>query len=124
MAVQNTTFTIFSGNNITLRFTVRDDAGVIVDITGAALRYDLFKLDPNIVDPSPKTSTGALPAEKTVGSGITIPVGTDGIFNVALVPSDTATLVGSFYHEVEMILSGNTTTLEYGRMDIKADGLK
>ena len=44
--------------------------------------------------------------------------------SVTLDPADTADLKGSFYHELEMVLAGVTSTVAFGQIDIKKDLLE
>lgn len=123
MAVQNPTIELFSGDTKRLNYTVKDGAGTAIDITTATFRWGLSKLGkPKTAgEPSPQ---GAALLTKTVGSGITLTAPTLGQLTVALDPADTASLKGSFYHELEMVLSGDTSTVAFGQIDVKRDLLE
>ncbi len=124
MSVQNALIEMFSGDSKILRYTVKDGSGAVIDITGAAFRWGLFKLDTDESTPTAKNSTVLTPpGEKTVGSGIVITDAANGVLEVTLDPADTAPLKGSFYHEIEMILT-ETSTVAFGQIDIKRDGLE
>ena len=85
------TFQIRQGEDYTLEFTVRNRDGSAKDLTGAGVRWVLSES----VDSGQKIL-------KTVGGGITIPVGTDGKFEVALDDGDTSGLDGKYHHEAEV----------------------
>ncbi len=123
MSVQNALVEMFSGDDKILRYTVTDGTTAI-DIAGAAFRWGLFKLDPDATTPTARGTVLTPPGEKTVGSGITITTPASGILEVALVPADTADIKGEFYHELEMVLGGETSTVAFGQINIKRDGLE
>ena len=124
MSVLNALVEIFSGDTKILRYTVKDGLGVVINITGGAFRWGLFKLDPNESEPTARGSALVPPGEKAVSSGITITDAVNGVLEVALVPADTATLKGDFYHELQMVLGGETSTVAFGQINIKRDGLE
>lgn len=80
-------FSIQQGEDYTLEFTVSDK-----DLTGAGARWILAK----------SSASNAALVSKTVGVGVTIPVGTDGVVNVALDDTDTNDIDGTFHHELEV----------------------
>ena len=123
MAVQNPTIEMFSGDTKRLNYTVKDGNGVVIDITTATFRWGLSKLGkPKTAgDPSPQV---APLLEKTISSGIVLTAPTLGQLRVTLDPADTADLKGEFYHELEMVLSGVTSTVAFGQIDIKKDLLE
>ncbi len=123
MAVQNATIEMFSGDTKRLNYTVKDGAGVVIDITGGTFRWGLSKLGKPVTagEPSPQ---GSPLLTKTVSSGITLTAPTLGELRVDLDPADTADLKGSFYHELEMVLAGVTSTIAFGQIDIKKDLLE
>lgn len=121
MAIQNPTIEIFSGDTKRLTYTVKDSAGVVIDISGGAFRWALSRLKPDETTPVP---VGDALFTKSVGSGITITDGPNGELRVDLAPADTEDLTGSHYHELEMILGGSTSTVAYGQMDIRTDLLE
>ena len=57
MSVQNALIEMFSGDSKILRYTVKDGSGAVINITGAAFRWGLFKLDTDESTPPPKPST-------------------------------------------------------------------
>lgn len=113
-------FSMHSGDSRTLEVTVRDEADAVVNISaasGADLTWALSKKATDTVDPR-----GASLVSKTEGSGIAITDGPNGRCDVTLDPADTADLKGDdYYHEMQVILSGDTSTVLYGVVTIKGD---
>ncbi len=121
LGIQNSTIEMHSGDSKSFVFTVVDDQAAAVDITNATFRWGLSKLKSESDKPTPR---GAALVTKTVGTGIAISNGPQGIVTVTIEPADTATLKGSFYHELEMTLSGNPFTVAFGQIDILLDLLE
>ncbi len=123
MAVQNSLIEMFSGDTKRLNYTVKDSAGTVIDITTATFRWALSKLAKSGTagEPSPQ---GPAIVSKSIGSGITLTAPTLGELRVDLDPADTADLKGSFYHELEMVLAGVTSTVAFGQIDVKKDLLE
>jgi hypothetical protein len=115
-----TDFAMHSGDDRILQYTVVDEDDAVVDITGATFTFELSKYD----DTKP-TGIGAPKGSplftKTVGSGITLITPASGRVDVALLPADTADLKGDHYHELEMVLSGVTSTVAFGKLTIHKD---
>jgi hypothetical protein len=102
-----------AGDSRILRFTATEDDGTtLINLTGAAIRWELF--------PWPSGPKYGVPDEtavvsKAVGSGITITDPAGGIFEVKLDPADTAALLGMHWHEVEAVdADGNVLTSSSG----------
>lgn len=114
-----------SGDTRRLTYTVKDVLGAVVDITGATIRWALFKLNTDEAEPTAKSNTSVLPsaAEKTVGSGIVLTDPVNGEFRIDIAPGDTGPLKGEFYQEAEMTLGGDVSTVAFGIFKIKKDGL-
>ncbi len=101
--------TIYIGDTINLVITVRDDAEVAIDITGATVAWNLY--DERI---------GSSLIAKTTSSGITLTTPLSGIFTIALSAADTAALSeGVFYHEAEVTdASSNVSTVTTGHITV------
>ncbi len=116
-----------SGDTRRLTYTAKDLQGAAVDITGASIRWGLFKLDPDISDPTAKNTTTILPGGtlKSVGSGITITDAVNGVFRIDVDPADTAALKGGdYYQESEIVtVAADVATALYGIFRIKKDGI-
>ncbi len=123
MAVQNPTIEMFSGDTKRLNYTIKDSGGSAIDVTLAVFRWALSKLAKSDTagEPSPQ---GPAILSKTNGSGITLTAPTLGQIRVDLDPADTASLKGSFYHELEMVLAGVTSTVAFGQIDVRKDLLE
>ena len=88
--VQN--FQIHAGDSRELVVTVSDSQGAAVDLSGAAIAWQLAR-----------SAGAAAPAvAKALGSGIVITDGPNGVFTVMLDPADSETLSGLYYHEAEV----------------------
>lgn len=118
IGIQND-FAMHSGDNRLLVVTVKDENDVLIDITAAAFTWALSKADPNNPPiPAPK---GAAVVTKTVGSGITITDGPNGVLEVQILPADTETIDGAYYHELQMTLGGAVSTVAFGNVTIYKD---
>ena len=113
-------FEMHSGDDLDLVITVQDAVEAGVDITGAtSIRWQLSRLATGGPRPGP---AGAALVEKALGaaSGITLS-GVSGCV-VALSGVDTAALrTADYYHELELVVSGRTTTGLYGIAEIQSD---
>jgi hypothetical protein len=100
---------VFSGADKVLQFTVKDASEVIVNITGWALKWVLA------TKPVPAAGVTVL-LSKTTGLGITIPVGTDGVCQVAIADTDTDDIPSDrvYYHELRRTDAGLEDVLSYG----------
>ena len=95
---------VMRGDNKSYVYDTYDDTGATVDVTGATIT---FQVRPAV--------GGASTFSRTVGSGITIDGTITYRFTVAIIPSNTSTLdPGIYKYGVEMVLSGNTTTVAHG----------
>lgn len=105
-------FSMHSGDNRDLQVTIKDAAGAVVNITGAALTWALSKGNGS---DGPR---GTALVTKTVGSGITIVDGANGRADIVLVPADTEALAGDYYHELQLVAGGSSSTVLYGTVTI------
>lgn len=103
-------FEMFQGDDKDLVITVTDSAGAAVDLTGAAIAWQMAR-----------TARSATPnVSKSVGSGIVITDAPGGICTISLDPTDTEGLTGDFYHELEVTdAQANITTVLSGTVTIK-----
>ena len=102
-------FDMFSGDDKVLVVTVKDLAGVAVNLTGASITWKLAD-----------SLTGTVRATKTTAAGIAITDAADGVFEVTVADADTATLSGSYYHEAEVTdSSGRDSTVVFGNITIR-----
>ena len=101
--VQN--FEIHAGDSRDIVVTVADSQGAAVDLTGAAIAWQLAR-----------SAGSAAPAvSKSLGAGIAITDGPNGVFTVTLDPADTEGLTGLCYHEAEVTdAAGNRSTVLSG----------
>ena len=107
MADQNTAF--HSGDTKTLTVSIVNAAGVAVNVsTATAISYKLAA-----------TPYSTALVTKSLTSGITVVTST---VSVALLPADTASLAGRYYHEMQITdASGNVSTVLSGQVMIEAE---
>lgn len=119
-ATINAAFTMHSGNNKSLDFTVLDTAGAPIDITGATFTFKLTPL--NTSDPANPAPKGDTLLTLTLGAQLVITDAPAGEVSVLLIPVDT-TALGSkgFYYELTMLLAGLTFTVAIGSINILKD---
>lgn len=104
-------FEIFSGDDLRIIATVRDQAGNLIDITNASIRW---ALSADSRSPKLLEKTTAL----TGSAAITKMNASEFFFD--LVPADTQSLDGVYYHEVDITTSGGKTyTVLHGPAIIK-----
>lgn len=75
---------MYAGDNQTIEFSVTDESGAALNITGASIEWVLWDGDTIVL-------------RKTVGSGITITDGDGGLFEVVLAPADTYAVTPKAY---------------------------
>ena len=104
-------FEIVSGDNSSVQFDVTNQSGAVVDITSATATWALARRNHSTTLVS-----------KTVGDGITIVDGPNGVLLVSLDQTDTASLSGDYYHELQIVQSsGRKTTAAYGTASVLTD---
>ncbi len=102
-------FEMWAGNDIDLNFSIVDSTGSPVDLTTATTLEWVLHAD--VQDGNPLI-------QKSIGSGITITNPGGGQFTITLLPADTATLSGNYYHECELNMGGKDNTLFTGAAKI------
>jgi hypothetical protein len=101
-------FTMRQGDSKLIHITVVDEYANLLDISGVDVSWIMYKRNPD--NPT---------LQKTTVSGITLTVPVSGILTIRLLPSDTASLLGRFYHECEITdISGNISTVTEGCVTI------
>jgi hypothetical protein len=102
---------IFQGDTRTLTVTVYDRNDDVTSIAGATgIKWVVYK-----------RTTGTIYLEKSLGSGITITDGPNGLFEIALANADTINLLGKYNHECEFVdASNNVSTLFTGYFTVTA----
>lgn len=101
-------FSMYSGDSRVLTISIRDEAGVAVDVsTATAIVYGIFRAD------------GTLVVSKALGAGVTVVTST---VTVTLLPADTAALAGTYGHELQVTMpDGSVSTALHGEMTIVRD---
>ncbi len=107
-------FHLFQGDTKRINFALKRGDGTPLDLTGATLRWQCARLK----TPGVFSSTATL--QKTETSGIEVTDAYNGLVTVTLSPSETVTLSGDFYHEMESLdASGDVATVFVGEFQIK-----
>lgn len=101
-------FTMFAGDTKVIPVTVIDEDGMAVNITGATFTWE-----------AARTVDGTAAITKTVGAGIALTSPATGVFTITLDEADTDDLEGLYYHEAEMVLAGDTSTVLTGNMIVE-----
>jgi len=111
VAAVNQDFVTYRGDTVIPIFAVVDANGVAVDISGATQISWTCRLD---LDGTP------LVTKTKTGGGVTfVNTGTDGKFQVAVLPADTSQLSGFYIHAAVITDgAGNVSTVEVGRMQV------
>lgn len=102
MAIESNVTGIFSGEDRSIQFTVKDSAGAAVDVTGWAISF----VAGNVT--------------KTVGSGVTLTTPAAGVVTVALGATDTTALLGGNNYKLRRTDTGYNTVLAYGSITVLA----
>lgn len=103
-----------SGDDFVFQFTVNDadNPGSVKDLTGATVIWVL----------SQRQGSTPLFTKTVIGTQILIPTPTTGILQVIIEPDDTASLFGTYWHELEIIDSSSKKhTSAYGTFFIELD---
>lgn len=110
MAKAGQNFEMFSGETKNIVITVTDsNTGVVVDLTGATVKWSLKKTFNAPDDVYKDSSTG----------GIIITEAVNGKFSVNLASDDTKLLAGSYVHIAKIIDAiGNTSIVTVGTVTI------
>jgi hypothetical protein len=108
-------FDLFAGDSRALTFTVVDDSGNNVDLTGASAIWEMAPLNWKSSAASP------LLTKTSAAGGITL---ANGSFTLKLASTDTEGLTeGSYYHEAQITLADGITigTPLSGRVKVKSN---
>ena len=117
MTKVNQNFTLTSGDTRTLNYTLVDSANAPLNLSGVTtVKWGMSKLkDDGTFSTTPVVN-------KSLSSGITITGVSTGELSVSLLPADTATLAGNFYHELEIAIGADTVfTVSTGKATIVKD---
>ena len=109
---------VFRGDSKTIEKTLTDEDGVIVDLTGAELRFSVKK-DRFLDD------TDALISKSSPSSGITITDATGGKFKVLVDAADTDLEAREYEYDIQLKDAGDkVTTIFTGIFTIEQDVTK
>jgi hypothetical protein len=120
-------FPMTRGDKFFIPYVVKDqqDSPAVVNITGALIEWTLAKQDPNAFPTTrPQPQKNSTVKEKaTDTSGVTITDAANGAFKIEIDSADTVGLLapGEYYHEVQMTLGTDVTTLVHGIITLNRD---
>lgn len=110
---------VFRGDSKTIEKTLSDEDGVIVDLTGAELRFSV-KIDRFLLD-----ADALISKDSIVPDGITITDATGGKFKVDIDAADTGLEIRDFEYDIQLKDSGGkVTTIFTGVFTIEQDVTK
>lgn len=99
----------------TLRFTVVDSTGAVVDVSSGAFKFTVKRnLDDDIAD-------AAFQLTSPAGNGIDLTSAASGIVDVNIATGDTDDLAGLYHYDLEMTLSAKVRTLRSGLFYVQKD---
>ena len=114
IVVAGSKITIDRGDDGTIRYTITDELGAVVDITSA---FFTFTTKEGYQSTSPFFTLTSSPS-----AGITISSPTGGVLDVAIPNSATQNAgTGPYRYDLQMILSSKVTTLIKGTFIIDPD---
>ena len=104
-------FSIYSGDDVTPRFSVTGSGGAGEDVTGASIVFIIFD-----------SPTGSSVLRKTTASSGDISI-SSSVVDINISGSNTASLVGDYYHELQITRSsdGKIQTAAVGWVTINRD---
>jgi hypothetical protein len=103
--------TTYAGDNIVLNFTVVDENGNALNLTGATFAYSL----------APDEGDVAVLVKSSATVGISVTSAVTGLLSVTILNTDTPLLLGPMWHQLVMTdASGNVSTLMTGIITFKA----
>lgn len=101
-------FVITSGEDRTLNLTAKDRDQAVFDLTGAALKFYLIDFRTN---------------RRVLDKDGTITAAASGTWSVSLTDADTDDLDGRYRWQGFATISGDTTAIGRGNVNIRDDGL-
>lgn len=114
MAALKQDFSIFQGDDdVPVQFTITDDTGAVIDVTNAQFTWVMAR------------TQGAAPAvTKTTADDVNLSDPTNGKIQVIMRKQDTDGRSGPWYHELSMVLAGETVTIASGTVTINKSSIK
>jgi hypothetical protein len=104
MARSGNEITVFRGNDRTIEVTVTDSAGGAYNLTGATIYFNVKKDEDDVASVIAKSTADV--AEIKILSPAT-----NGVFEIYLVPADSATISGLYVYDITLVIGGKTFTL-------------
>lgn len=102
--------TVIEDRDWTIKFTITDETGAVVNLTGATANFTVKQnLD----------SASDLFTAKTVGAGITLTDPVNGILQVAGVPADTDGAAGDYLYELDITLTAINDSVRIGNFIVQ-----
>jgi hypothetical protein len=102
------------GTTFRQQFTIKDETGTPINLTGAALTFAAY------AQGAPVTGTPVPFLTKTVGSGIVVVSAPDGPCRVDFGPADTVDAAGTYDWELELVeASGDVWLAGTGKLIVQ-----
>jgi len=109
---------VVSGDSFAIATTVVTDRDrTPQNLTSATATYAVYDLDPD---------TGVAVTQqfqKTVGSGIALTDTSAGLLTVTVLGSNTASLGGDYFHELELTIGSTIQTVFFGTLRLRIDAI-
>jgi hypothetical protein len=103
----------FAGDDVELEFTITDDSGLAVDISGMTVRFAIARTAGSTAVASTEASPQTATSTVTNGAG--------GVFQVVVPAANTSDLRGTYRFEAEIEDgSGDKSTVAWGYVTFKA----
>ncbi len=108
-------FELHRGDGKVLTFTVVDENGAGLDLTGLSLEWNYSKIQADAIEP---LGAAILSPGKTVGSGITLTDIANGVGEIALLSADTLgqRATQTYYQEMQVSVGVEPSTVLFGKM--------
>ena len=118
-------FEMHRGDDREITAQVVDSAGAAVDVTSATFTWILSNKDAKSSNSKPAPKGVALET-KTIGDGIVLVTPASGQIRIDIDSADTvgekaAAEQTKYYHELQMVLGGKTTTVMFGVITLSRD---
>lgn len=115
LTVNNNTgrITISRGDDQTIRFTVKNSAGVAYDVSSNSFKFTVKQYIDDLI--------GAAKFQKTSGDGIDLTDAATGIVDVNVADTDTSALAGPYVWDLEMVENTEIKTLAQGVFIVTKD---
>lgn len=96
------------GDDHKIRFTVKNSSGIAYDVSANTFKFTVKESLDDLI------AAAKFQRQSPAANGIDLTSATSGLVDVNLVPSNTSTLAGLYYYDLEMTEGGKVYTLRSG----------